>query len=217
MSCISCLSNRHSDARPSKCSMYMYYAIFSQGYIDSVRPLVRDLRQLKEAGPVRMRPAMHLYITQTLYFEIYTMLLEVIQLMSIAEYEAYVCVCFFAYKPLQYVQPFIRLPWDTHSRPCLSILRGIFYLLQKCTGTRTKNILKKEQKVGMLLQKRADTRGVGISSMSKSIYSTSLQPHPLATPIHSTYSPQLSSIRFNLCKVKSMDDNCGVGGMYGCG
>ena len=27
-------------------------------------------------------------------------------------------------------------------------------------NTRTKNILKKEQKVGMLLQKRADTRGV---------------------------------------------------------
>ena len=27
-----------------------------------------------------------------------------------------------------------------------------------------------EQKVGMLLQKRTDTRGVGISSMRKSIY-----------------------------------------------
>ena len=34
---------------------------------------------------------------------IYTTLLEVIQLMSIAGYEAYVCVCFFMYK--HYVQP----------------------------------------------------------------------------------------------------------------
>ena len=65
-------------------------------------------------------------------------------------------------------------------------------------------------------------------------------PHPLATPIYSTHSPQLSSILINLCKVQSMDDNCGewvecmgvasgcgeqevgvllvgVGGIYGCG
>ena len=40
------------------------------------------------------RPAMHLYVTHALYFEIYTTLLEVIQLMSIAGYETYVCVCF---------------------------------------------------------------------------------------------------------------------------
>ena len=94
----------------------------------------------------------------------------------------------------------------------------------------------------MLLQKRTDTRGVGISSMRKSIYlltttpsshthrfhplplatPTSCSPHPLATPIHSTHSPQLSSILFNLWKVQSMDDNCGewvecMGVASGCG
>ena len=72
--------------------------------------------------------------------------------------------------------------------------------------TRTKNIFKNEQKVGMLLQKRTDTRGVGISSMRKSIspYNhthrfhplplatpASCSPHPLATPIHSTHSQKL--------------------------
>ena len=34
----------------------------------------------------------------------------------------------------------------------------------------TKNNLKNGQLVGMLLQKRTDTRGVGISNMRKSIY-----------------------------------------------
>ena len=61
-----------------------------------------SLRSLPLEGgcPVSMRPTMHLYITHALYFEIYTTLLEVIQLMSIAGYEAYVCVCFFLYKIL---------------------------------------------------------------------------------------------------------------------
>ena len=85
-----------------------------------------------------------------------------------------------------------------------------------------KNISKNEQKVGMLLQKRTDTRGVGISSMRKSIYippynhTHRFHPLPLATcihlltttPIHSIHSPQLSTILY-LCKVQSMDDNCG--------
>ena len=144
--------------------------------------------------------------------------------------------------------------------------------LQKSTGTKTKNIFLNEQKVGMLLQKRTDTRGVGISSMRKSIYlltttptshthrfyplplatPTSCSPHPLAIPIHSshthTFHPLSTTVihTFNLCKVQSMDDNCGewvecmhvangcgeqevgvvsrrwvwlvgVGGIYGCG
>ena len=55
---------------------------------------------------------------------------------------------------------------------------------------RTKNILKMN-KVGMLLQKRTDTRGVGISRMRKSKYLLTaiptshthrLHPIPLATP-----------------------------------
>ena len=74
----------------------------------------------------------------------------------------------------------------------------------------------------MLLQKRTDTRGVGISSTRKSIYlltttpsshthrfhplplatPTSCSPHPLATPIHSTHSPQLSSILLTCAKFK---------------
>ena len=41
-----------------------------------------------------------LYITQALYFEIYTQPLEGIQLLSIAGYEAFICVCFFVYKTL---------------------------------------------------------------------------------------------------------------------
>ena len=80
--------------------------------------------------------------------------------------------------------------------------------------------MKKE--VGMLLPKSTDTRGVGISSMRKSIYllkttpsshthrfhplplatPTSCSPHPLATPIHSTHSPQLSSILLTCAKLK---------------
>ena len=68
----------------------------------------------KNAGPARMRPAMHLYITYALYFEIYTTLLEVIKLMSIAGYEAYVCGYFFGYKTL--CAAFIWLRWDGRSR-----------------------------------------------------------------------------------------------------
>ena len=92
-----------------------------------------------------------------------------------------------------------------------------------------------EQKVGMLLQKRTDTRGVGISSMRKSIYLLTTTPsshthrfHPLPLPTPTshthTFHP-LSTIvihTFNLCKVKSMDDNCGewvecMGVASGCG
>ena len=55
-------------------------------------------------------------------FRDYTTLLEVIQLMSIAGYEAYVCMCFFVYKKL--CAAFIWLPWDARSRPYVFILRG---------------------------------------------------------------------------------------------
>ena len=74
----------------------------------------------------------------------------------------------------------------------------------------------------MLLQKGTNTRGVGISNMRKSIYlltttpsshthrfhplplatPTSCSPHLLATTIHSTHSPQLSSILSTLHKFK---------------
>ena len=85
-----------------------------------------------------------------------------------------------------------------------------------------KTFKKNQQTVGMLLQKRTDTGGVGIRSMRKSIYllttipsshtnrfhplplatPTSCSPHPLATPIHSTHSPQLSSILLTCAKFK---------------
>ena len=112
-----------------------------------------------------------------------------------------------------YVHPF---PSSLHTiymytpSPPLSTLYIYIYIVWREEGKGVKN----EQKVGMLLQKRTDTRGVGISSMRKSIYlltttpsshthrfhplplatHTSCSPHPLATPIHSTHSPQLSSI-----------------------
>ena len=76
-----------------------------------------------------MWPAMHLYITHALYFEIYTTLLEVIQLMSIAGYEAYVCVCFFVYKT--FCAAFIWLPWDTRSHPYVCLYCTKNYLIHK--------------------------------------------------------------------------------------
>ena len=60
-------------------------------------------------------------ITHALYFEIYTTLLEVIQLMSIAGYEAYVFVCFFMYKTCA---AFIWLPWDARSCPYVCLYCG---------------------------------------------------------------------------------------------
>ena len=69
------------------------------------------------------RPATHLYITHPLYLEIYTTL---IQLMSIAGYEAYVCVCFFMYKTV--CAAFIWLPWNVRSSPyvCLYCVKKLF-------------------------------------------------------------------------------------------
>ena len=125
----------------------------------------------------------------------------------------------------QYVQPsygFRGTPVVT--RTCVYTARKNYLIhkmsLQKSTGTRTKNILKNEQKVGMLLQKRTDTRvglkneqkvgmllqkrtdtrGVGISSMRKSIYLLTTTPSshthrfhqlPLATPASSSPHPYI--------------------------
>ena len=74
-----------------------------------------------------------------------------------------------------------------------------------------------EQKVGMLLQKRTDTRGVGISNMRKSIYLLTTTPsshthgfHPHPPPANHTHRfHPLSTIvihTLNLCKVQRMDD-----------
>ena len=47
-----------------------------------------------------------------------------------------------------YVQTFIRLPWDARSRPyvCLYCAKKLLNKLQKCTGTRTKNIFLMNKK-----------------------------------------------------------------------
>ena len=76
----------------------------------------------------------------------------------------------------------------------------------------SENILKNEQKVVMLLQKRTDTRGVGISSMRKSIYLLTTTPTShtdllltIPTSYTHTFHP-LSTIvihTFNLCKVQA--------------
>ena len=96
-----------------------------------------------------MQPAMHLYITHSLYFEIYTEPLEGIQLMSIAGSEAFVSVSFM-YKSLC-----AALHMAAVGCPYLFFycVKKCIHKLQKSTRTRTKNIFKNEQKVEMLLQK----------------------------------------------------------------
>ena len=84
------------------------------------------------------------------------------------------------------------------------------------------NLLKRERDIITAAKKSR----YKISNMRKSIYLLTTTPtrHThllLTTPIHSTHSPQLSSI-LNLCKVQSMDDNCGewvecMGVAGGCG
>ena len=68
-----------------------------------------------------------------------------------------------------YVQPFIWLLCDAG----MFILCEFFYLIHifnyKKVPEQERRTLKKEQKVGMLLQKITDTRGVGISNMRKAI------------------------------------------------
>ena len=62
-----------------------------------------------------------------------------------------------------------------------------------------KNINKKSRDAA-----RTDTRGVGISSMRKSIYLLTTTP----TSHTHTFHP-LSTIVMNFAQVKSTDDNCG--------
>ena len=86
---------------------------------------------------------MHLYITHALYFEIYTTLLEVIQLMSITGYEAYVCVCF-VYKTL--CSAFIWLLWDTRSRPYVCLYCAKKLLITKMYWNKNEKHFKKMNK-----------------------------------------------------------------------
>ena len=101
----------------------------------------------------------------------------------------------------QYVQP----PYGCRGTPVVARMCvytapkksfNTLNLITKSTGTRTKNIFKNDQRVGMLLQKRTDTRGVGISRMRKSIYLLTTTPsshthrfHPLPLATPSSCSP----------------------------
>ena len=97
MSCTSCLSNNDIKT-PDQVSVPCTTPYFHKDTLTP--PSSLRSRSLMEADLAHMRPAMQRYITHTLYFEVYIPLsFEGIQLMSIAGYEAFVCVCFL-YKPL---------------------------------------------------------------------------------------------------------------------
>ena len=74
---------------------------------------------------------------------------EGIQLMSIAGYEAFICVCFFMYK--HYVQPFIWLPWNARSCPyvCLYCVKKKlipnFFLQKSIYQNKKEKYLKKRR------------------------------------------------------------------------
>ena len=119
----------------------------------------------------------------------------------------------------QYVQPCIWLPWDAGS--CWYVCLYYIKCNYKKYWNKNENI-KKMKKSRDTAAKRTDTREVGISSMRKSIYLLTTTPsshthrfHPLPLATPDTHT-------FNLCKVKSMDDNCGewvecMGVAGGCG
>ena len=93
MSCTSCLSNNNIQT-PDQISVPCTTPYFHKDTLTP--PSSSRSPPLKGGGPSTYAT----HIMHALYFEIYTTLLEVIQLMSIAGYEAYVCVCFFVYKTL---------------------------------------------------------------------------------------------------------------------
>ena len=95
MSCSSCLSNNDIQTT-DQISVLCITPCFHKETLTP--PSTSRSPSFEGGGPTRMRHAMQLYITHSLYFEIYTSPLEGIQLMSIAVYETFVCVCFFAYK-----------------------------------------------------------------------------------------------------------------------
>ena len=145
MSCTSCLSNNDIQT-PDQVSVPCTTPYFHKDTLTT--PSSSRSPPLEEAGPVCMRPTMHLYITHALYFEIYTTLLEIIQLMSIAGYEAFVCVCFLKH----YVQPYILLPWDARSRPYVYLycfkkkFNTLNLITKKYWNKNEENILKMNKK-----------------------------------------------------------------------
>ena len=140
MSCTNCLSNNDIQT-PEQVSVPFSTPYFHKDTL--TLPCSSRSPPLEGGGPSTFvaRDTYYTYITHALYFEIYPTFLEVIQLISIAGYEAYVCVCF-----LRYVQP----SYGCSGMPvvCLYCVKKLFNTLNfitKITGTRTKNNLKHEQ------------------------------------------------------------------------
>ena len=95
---------------------------------------------------------------------------------------------------------------------------------------KSKKRLQSEQKVGMMLQKGADTGGVGTSNMKKSIYllTTISTSHthrfrPLSTIFIHTWNVTLAESGWNIwvwlvgVVIRRQVWAVGVGGIYGCG
>ena len=141
ISCISCLSNNDIQ-RPDEITVPCTTPYFHKDTLTP--PSSSRSSPLEGGGLARMQPATNLYITHTIYFEIYTPPLEGIQLMSIAGYEVFVCVCFFAYN---------KKLCALHMASMGCAKKLLLIKLQKKTGKERK-AFKNEQKVGMLLQKK---------------------------------------------------------------
>ena len=139
MSCTSCLSN--SDIQtPDQVSVLRY--IFT-GHIDSaLEPLVRDLHAPLEGGGPSTYAARDasLYNARPLLRDLH----YVIQLMSIAGYEAYVYMCSSVYKTL--CAAFIWLPWDARSRRYVCLYRAKKYYLINTENLITKMCCNRNEK-----------------------------------------------------------------------
>ena len=124
MSCTSCLSNNDIQT-PDQVSVPCTTPYFHK---DTLTPLSSSRSPPLEGGGPSTYAARDasLYNARPLLRDLHHF--EVIQLMYIAGYEAYVCVCFFMYKTL--CAAFIWLPWDARScmYVCLCCVKKILYI-----------------------------------------------------------------------------------------
>ena len=130
MSCTSCLSNNDIQT-PDQVSVPCTTPYFHKDTLTP--PSSSRSPPLEEGGPSTY--AAHdasLYNAHPLLRYLHPAL-EGIQLMSIAGYEAFVCICFFVYKTL--CAAFIWLLWDARSclypYVCLYCAKKLLYKLQK--------------------------------------------------------------------------------------
>ena len=97
--------------------------------------------------------------------------------------------------------------WDERDAPLTQYITNTGITRTRYTITHFKN----EQKVGMLLQKRTDTRGIGISSMMKSIYMYLLTTTPIVERGWNVWEWLVGVVSRRRVRL------VGVGGIYGCG